>query len=219
MSAIVAVLTNPSLVQALTAYQDGVARHLSCICHRYRKQLARWARVQRHSGPAATILASPARFRCYVLFQLIKRGQFEEAHELIDEVGEEAFETPEDGHAPYLFALDKVAGCGDLALVQFLSERRLGQCTSTAMDDAAANGYVDIVRYLDEHETAGCSFVGFLLAERNGHPDVAEYLKSHRPHDQHRPPHTDSKLLYMVPVVLAPVTVGVTVAVAACTVQ
>ncbi|EQC34076.1 hypothetical protein, variant [Saprolegnia diclina VS20] len=147
MSAIVAVLTNPSLVQALTAYQDGVARHLSCICHRYRKQLARWARVQRHSGPAATILASPARFRCYVLFQLIKRGQFEEAHELIDEVGEEAFETPEDGHAPYLFALDKVAGCGDLALVQFLSERRLGQCTSTAMDDAAANG-VQLCRLL-----------------------------------------------------------------------
>ncbi|OQR90057.1 hypothetical protein ACHHYP_05853 [Achlya hypogyna] len=200
--------------EKITAYQNGVTHSLSTIMHSYHQRLTRRARIDKS---ARTVLATPNQLRCYVLFQLIHRRRFFECHQLIRELRGAVFETPVI--SPCKFPLDMAAAQGDLELVQFLSERRLGNCSKNAMDEAAANGDLSMVRYLHEHETAGCSLVAFLLAKKNGHNEVLAFLKAERPRDRDMPPQNNSNLLYMVPVVATPVAVGVTIAVAACTIQ
>lgn len=84
---------------------------------------------------------------------------------------------------------------GRLEVLQWMHQRNLGRCATTAMDVAAENGHFHIVQWLHENRTEGCTsrailtnkewfyknrFDDYTRALKTGHPELIEYYEEQR---------------------------------------
>ncbi|RHZ37997.1 hypothetical protein DYB31_009877 [Aphanomyces astaci] len=82
--------------------------------------------------------------------------------------------------------LDLAAANGHMRVLKFL-DAVVGHegCTTFAMDVAAHRGDLDVVRYLHAHRNEGCSDQAIMDAAENGHLEVVQFLHTHYPLTAH----------------------------------
>jgi hypothetical protein len=76
--------------------------------------------------------------------------------------------------------MDDAAAGGNLELIQYLHENKIGTCTQHAMDGSARCGHLHIVEFLHTHRSEGCTKDAMHWAACNGHLDVVEFLHFNR---------------------------------------
>ncbi|OQR87181.1 hypothetical protein ACHHYP_09417 [Achlya hypogyna] len=185
-SPIAAVLGDPKLVKALTAYQYGVEATLHEIVVQWKRLsdehakaryimrsfdvpnhgLARVRTLYHHrryvfTPELVTLLAS---YGCTAIIEYLHKQEPTETA---------TFFTPS--------TMDAAAGSGKLSLVTFLHENRTEGCTHRAMDNAAITGHMEIVNFLHTQRNEGCSVEAMNGAARKGNLEIVRFLHTNRP--------------------------------------
>ncbi|ETV92214.1 hypothetical protein H310_13447 [Aphanomyces invadans] len=175
------VLTNVHLLVVAMTYQDGIYDALRPVYGHRHAMLLKWPRLaHKHIGH----LEDPRS----VLLLLIEQDRLDLVQRLLQcrpygcPSASSAWSSKESNPT---FALrpnpmDSAAALGRLAILQFLHEAAIGQCTTSAMDLAARNGHLHVVQFLHTHRDEGCTKWAVNWAAEHGHLDVLSFLLEHR---------------------------------------
>ncbi|EQC30225.1 hypothetical protein SDRG_12076 [Saprolegnia diclina VS20] len=182
----VTVLTQTDLLRTVLSYQQGVPMAVGLACQRYRRQLGH---VSQKAHPEVThLIATPARFRGFVLCKLVQDRDVTTALALLATFPDATTLKLPRVKQKYTYTMDYAARARSLPLLKELHARRLGSCSNAALDAAAANGDVAILEFLHANTHQRCTHKGLTAARRNKHFDVVALLEERRDRCQEMTP-------------------------------
>ncbi|EFA81174.1 hypothetical protein PPL_06011 [Heterostelium album PN500] len=76
--------------------------------------------------------------------------------------------------------MDVAAERGNLEILIWLNDNRIGSCTNAAIAKAAANGNLKIIQWLHHNRTEGCAPDAIDKASANGHLNIVQWLYHNR---------------------------------------